>query len=79
MEAAGIEPSNDLAATGLLPCGCVICEKCRAALALHSWRPEWLEVAFDDAELQRVVELWDRLPFAIRAAIKALLWSHESD
>ena len=36
MEAAGIEPSKDFAATGKLPCGCVICEECRAALALQN-------------------------------------------
>lgn len=75
MEAAGIEPSNDFAATGLLPCGCVICEECRAAMALQNWRPEWLEVAFDDADLQRVVENWDNLADAIRLAITALIGS----
>jgi hypothetical protein len=73
VEAAGIEPSNDFAATGLLPCGCVICEECRAALALQSWRPEWLEVAFDDADLQRVVESWDRLPVTMRQAIVSMV------
>lgn len=73
VEAAGIEPSDDFAATGKLPCGCVICEECRAALALQNWRPEWLEVAFDDADLQRVVESWERLPTPMRRAILALV------
>ncbi|MBX9791378.1 MAG: site-specific integrase, partial [Pirellulales bacterium] len=72
VEAAGIEPSNDFSATGLLPCGCVICEECRAALALQNWRPEWLEVAFDDADLQRVVESWDAMPGSVRRAIVGL-------
>lgn len=75
MEAAGIEPSSDLAATGKLPCGCVICEECRAALALQNWRPQWLEVTFDDPDLQRVVESWDALPAAMKAAIMALVRS----
>lgn len=73
MEAAGIEPSIDFAATGQLPCGCVICEECRAALALQNWRPEWLEVAFDDADLQRVVDAWADLPEAIRRAAVSLV------
>lgn len=75
MEAAGIEPVRDFAATGLPPCGCVICKECRAALALHSWRPEWLEVAFDDAELQRVVDSWGSLPHGLRQGILAILQS----
>ncbi len=76
MEAAGIEPSIDFAATGQLLCGWVICEKCRAALALQHWRPKWLEVAFDDADLQRVIEVWGDLPVSIRTAITALVGTH---
>jgi|GEM_PF-7096905 len=71
--AAEIERSNDFDATGKLPCGCVICEECRAALALQNWRLERLEVAFADAELQRVVEAWNQLSTSVRAAIAILV------
>jgi hypothetical protein len=72
---AGFEPDADFAATGILPCGCMICQECRAALALHSSCPEWLEVAFDDADLQRIVTTRDGLPRAIKTAITALVGS----
>jgi hypothetical protein len=41
-------------------------------MALHGRRPEWLKVAFDDADLQRVVETWASLPAGIRTAISSL-------
>jgi hypothetical protein len=78
VEAAGIEPALEFDATGKLPCGCVFCQECRAALALHSWRPQWLELAFDDADLQRVLDSWGLLPAAIRRAVLALIASQES-
>ena len=75
MAEAGIEPASDFNATGKLPCGCVICENCRAALALHFGRPGWLELASADADLQRVVTAWTDLPDAIRRALIALVGS----
>jgi hypothetical protein len=77
MEAAEIEPSFDFAATGQLPCGCVICEECRAARALHFRRTEWLELASSDADLQRVIATWGNLPEPIRRAILVLVGSQE--
>ena len=47
----------------------MICEECRAALALQNRRPQWLEVAFDDADLRRVVEAWDQLSSSVRSTI----------
>ena len=41
-------------------------------MALQNSRPEWLELAFDDSDLQRVVEAWERLPAAMRQAIVAI-------
>jgi len=70
---AGIEPALDFDATGIPPCGCVIWEQCRAANALHSGRPEWLEMALDDTDLQRVVEAWADLPESMRKAIAFLV------
>lgn len=69
----GLEPTADFNLTGILPCGCVICEECRAALALQMARSEWLDLAPVDAGLQRVIAVWDRLPDAIRLAIAALV------
>jgi len=45
---------------------------CRAANALHSRRFQWLESAFNDADLQRVVASWGAMPDAIRIAVMAL-------
>jgi len=70
--AAGIEPALSFNATGNLPCGCVICEECRAALALQTESLEWLAMALFDADLQRVIMVWDSLPTLIRNAILAL-------
>jgi hypothetical protein len=73
--AVGIEPAVDFDATGKLPCGCVICDECRAAMALQSGRTEWLEWASLDADLQRVIASWTQLPPAIRVAIAAIVQS----
>ena len=70
---AGIEPSGDFAATGNLPCGCVIYEECRAARALHSESPNCLDLSSLDADLQSVHAAWCSLPEAIRMAVLALI------
>jgi hypothetical protein len=72
LEAAGIEPSGDFAASGILPSGCVICEECRAARALQNGCSTWLELSSLDADLQSVHAAWATLPDAIRKAILSL-------
>ncbi len=42
-------------------------------MALQIWRPDWLEVAFDDPDLQSVVEVWDQLSTSVRSAIALLV------
>ena len=49
---AGIEPDPVSDATNRLPCSCAICDKCRAARALHFCRPERLELTFNDTDFQ---------------------------
>jgi hypothetical protein len=79
MEAAGIEPSIDFAATGNLPCGCVICEECRAAPALHFWGAECPLVSCNGVDCQdgdcppAVLRAWFNLPPHIRDAILTLV------
>ncbi len=72
MEAAGIEPNGDFDASGILPCGCVICEGCRAARALQNGCSRWLDLSSVDADLQSVHVAWPHLPGAIRKAILSL-------
>jgi hypothetical protein len=69
----GFEPTSDFDATGNLRCGCVICERCRAANALHIDSTNLLDLASSDADLQRIAAAWDRLAKAAKAAIVALL------
>ena len=82
MEAAGIEPSFDFAATGQLPCGCVICEECRAAWALHFWRTECPLASPDGVDCQdgecppavlHIARAWSDLPPHVRDAIMTLV------
>ena len=47
----------------------MIFQQCRAARALYFCRPEWLELALRDADLQRVIAAWDGLPEPIKAAV----------
>jgi hypothetical protein len=75
MEAAGIEPAVDFDASGKLDCGCVICEECRAAMALHSDGTDWLDLAMADADLQSVNREWSVLTAPLKAAIRALIRS----
>jgi hypothetical protein len=75
LEAAGIEPVGGFDETDNCDCGCDFCRGFRAARALHSWRPEWLELASLDADLQRLVAAWGALSKAMRAAVMALIGS----
>jgi len=50
---------------------------CRAANALHSRRFQWLGLALNDADLQRVIAAWAKLPDPIRKAVMALVQSQE--
>jgi hypothetical protein len=72
-EGMGFEPTLNSAVTGNLPCGCVICDECRAANALQSGRPTWFAMASVDADLHRVIASWPTLPGPIRAAMMALV------
>jgi hypothetical protein len=78
MEAAGIEPASNLAATGQLPYGRVICEEYRAASALYNACSSCLNLTSVDADLQRVVAAWVALPEAIRRAVVVLIESQET-
>jgi hypothetical protein len=70
---AGIEPALHSDGTVNLLYSCEFCVQRRAARALRSCRPEWLEVALNDADLQRVLEVWPHLPEAIRRVILILV------
>jgi hypothetical protein len=48
---------------------------CRAANALRTDRLKWLELALNDADLQRVLVRWNELPQAIKAAIVVIVRS----
>ena len=50
---------------------------CRAANALHSRRFQWLELALNDADLQRLIAAWAKLLDPIRKAVTALVQSQE--
>ncbi len=73
--ATGFEPEPDSATSNCTSCGCVDCEMCRAANALHLGRLQWLESALNDADLRRVILGWAGLPEAIRDAITVLAGS----
>jgi hypothetical protein len=57
------------------PSAFVICEECRAALALHSECFKRQLLASLDADLLAVIARWDSLPGAIRKAMMDLLES----
>jgi hypothetical protein len=48
-----------------------------AELALHTGCFKWLELAFTDADLQRVIAAWGDMLDAIRRAVLALVGSLE--
>ena len=55
-----IEPGSDFVASEILSCGGVICQRGRAARALHSERFKWVELAANGADPKRVLAAWDR-------------------
>ena len=69
----GTLSAADSDAIDVLPCGCVICEECRAARVLQPGRSNWLDTSSLDADLQRVIVAWDLLPEAVRTAVLALI------
>jgi hypothetical protein len=73
VEAAGIEPSDDFDASCRGICDCEHCRECRAANALHleCFKSHFLTSL--DADLQRVIEGWARLPEEMRRAVLALV------
>ena len=73
MEAAGIEPSVEIAANDNQPCACENCQQCRAAYALHSECFSRHLLASFDADLQRVIDGWGSLSVSVRSAIEALV------
>ena len=73
LEAAGIEPSDDFAATKDGVCNCENCQQCRAAYALHLECFKGHLLASFDADLQRVIAVWDELPEAMRRAALAIM------
>jgi hypothetical protein len=74
-EGMGFEPTCNSVASDNVACGCEKCQEARAALALHPGCFKWLELALNDADLQRVIEAWGGLPEAIRRAMLALVGS----
>jgi hypothetical protein len=73
LEAAGIEPSDDFDATENGECLCENCQGCRAENALHFECFKSHFLATLDADLQRVIEQWEKTPEAIKTAIIALM------
>jgi hypothetical protein len=73
MEAAGIEPSADVAATENSVCDCENCQQCRAARALHFECFKSHFLASLDADLQRVVYAWALAEPPLRQMILAIV------
>ncbi len=72
MEAAGIEPGDDIAANGDTADTCAICPACGAALALQQPVTGLQPPTPLDTDLQTVITAWDALPNHLRAAIVAI-------
>jgi hypothetical protein len=75
VEAAGIEPAHEIDANDEKVSDCVTRVEPRAAPALHSGRPDWLELSSLDADLQSVVLAWEKISEPIRNCIVALVYS----
>jgi hypothetical protein len=69
----GVEPTIEFDGTDCKHGVCVNCPGCGAANALQDGRSDCPGLASIDADLQRVVGAWDRLPEHIRKAILALV------
>jgi hypothetical protein len=69
----GVEPNLNSDATTAGDCVCVNCPECRAAYALQDGHSDCPALAFFDADLQRVVGVWDGLPAHMRKTILALV------
>jgi hypothetical protein len=70
---AGLEPANEIDATDNCICTCEFCERCRAAVALHSECFKRQFLASLDAELQSIIAAWAGLPIGLRRALLALI------
>jgi hypothetical protein len=75
----GLRESNPrlgVAASNCLACGCVVCDQRSAALALQTANTTCHPLAFQDADLQRVVNRRCNLEEAGRRAILAIIGLH---
>jgi hypothetical protein len=68
----GFEAGGEFDVTADSTCDWDFCQGYRAANALHSGRSNCAHVAPLNANLQRVIAVWDSLPKNILAAIVAL-------
>ncbi len=74
-KAAGIEPASNVYGKTERACDCANCEECLAASALHSGRPNWLDLSAIDADLLNVVLAWEKISNPICNAIVTLAQS----
>ena len=74
----GFEPTRNSSVSDNVLCVCEKCQDARAALALHTGCFKWLELALNDADLQRVLGAWAQLSQPIRRAVMALIESQET-
>lgn len=77
IEDSGAKPLKESAASSNAVVTSDDREASRAAPALHSGCPGWLQLSSLGADLQSVLLAWKRLPESIRRAILALVESQE--
>jgi hypothetical protein len=70
----GIEPGADFDGTTDGLCDCENCQQCRAANALHLECFKGHFLASLDADLQQVIDVWERLPTEMRKEFAASLF-----
>jgi hypothetical protein len=75
MEAAGIEPAQEIDASDERLSNCVSEGESRAAPALHCGGANWLDLSSIDADLLSVVLAWGKISEPIRNCIVALVQS----